>query len=213
MSLFNKVITKVFGKKSDKDLKKISPIIEDINKEFETLNHLTDQEIKDRFNKIKADLSDLVEKKNIELQESSVNSSEIEKNIIQLEKDFLDENMVKVFAIVKDVSRRLAGTNFKVMETEMTWNMVHYDVQLIGGIVMHQGKIAEMQTGEGKTLVATLPVYLNSLSGNGVHLVTVNDYLAKRDSAWMGPIYEFHGLSVDCVDYHKPNSNVFFMNF
>ena len=86
------------------------------------------------------------------------------------------------------------------------WDMVHYDVQLIGGIVMHQGKIAEMQTGEGKTLVATLPVYLNSLSGNGVHLVTVNDYLAKRDSAWMGPIFEFHGLSVDCIDYHKPNS-------
>jgi len=86
------------------------------------------------------------------------------------------------------------------------WDMIHYDVQLIGGIVMHQGKIAEMQTGEGKTLVATLPVYLNALTGNGVHLVTVNDYLAKRDSAWMGPIFQFHGLSVDCVDYYKPNS-------
>ncbi|MCH1518147.1 MAG: preprotein translocase subunit SecA [Flavobacteriaceae bacterium] len=86
------------------------------------------------------------------------------------------------------------------------WDMVHYDVQLIGGIAMHQGKIAEMQTGEGKTLVATLPVYLNALSGKGVHLVTVNDYLAKRDSAWMSPIFEFHGLSVDCIDYHQPNS-------
>ena len=88
----------------------------------------------------------------------------------------------------------------------ITWDMVHYDVQLIGGIAMHQGKIAEMQTGEGKTLVATLPVYLNALAGRGVHLVTVNDYLAKRDSAWMAPIFEFHGLSVDCIDYHKPNS-------
>ena len=88
----------------------------------------------------------------------------------------------------------------------VTWDMVHYDVQLVGGIVLHQGKIAEMQTGEGKTLVATLPVYLNALSGDGVHLVTVNDYLAKRDSAWMAPIFEFHGLSVDCIDYHKPNS-------
>ncbi|NJX15016.1 preprotein translocase subunit SecA [Tamlana crocina] len=88
----------------------------------------------------------------------------------------------------------------------ITWDMVHYDVQLIGGIAMHQGKIAEMQTGEGKTLVATLPVYLNALAGKGVHLVTVNDYLAKRDSAWMAPIFEFHGLSVDCIDYHKPNS-------
>ena len=88
----------------------------------------------------------------------------------------------------------------------ITWDMVHYDVQLIGGIALHQGKIAEMQTGEGKTLVATLPMYLNALSGRGVHLVTVNDYLAKRDSAWMAPIFEFHGLSVDCIDYHQPNS-------
>ncbi|WP_299549968.1 preprotein translocase subunit SecA [Seonamhaeicola sp.] len=88
----------------------------------------------------------------------------------------------------------------------ITWDMIHYDVQLIGGIALHQGKIAEMQTGEGKTLVATLPVYLNALSGKGVHLVTVNDYLAKRDSAWMAPIFEFHGLSVDCIDYHQPNS-------
>ena len=88
----------------------------------------------------------------------------------------------------------------------ITWDMVHYDVQLIGGIALHQGKIAEMQTGEGKTLVATLPVYLNALSGKGVHLVTVNDYLAKRDSAWMAPIFEFHGLSVDCIDHHQPNS-------
>lgn len=89
---------------------------------------------------------------------------------------------------------------------EVTWDMVHYDVQLIGGIALHQGKVAEMQTGEGKTLVATLPVYLNALAGNGVHLVTVNDYLAKRDSAWMAPIFEFHGLSVDCIDLHQPNS-------
>jgi preprotein translocase subunit SecA len=88
----------------------------------------------------------------------------------------------------------------------ITWDMVHYDVQLIGGVAMHQGKIAEMQTGEGKTLVATLPVYLNALTGKGVHLVTVNDYLAKRDSAWMAPIFQFHGLTVDCIDYHKPNS-------
>ncbi len=89
---------------------------------------------------------------------------------------------------------------------EVIWDMVHYDVQLVGGVALHQGKAAEMQTGEGKTLVATLPMYLNGLTGNGVHLVTVNDYLAKRDSAWMAPLFEFHGLSVDCIDYHKPNS-------
>ena len=90
---------------------------------------------------------------------------------------------------------------------EMTWDMVHYDVQLIGGIVLHQGKIAEMATGEGKTLVATLPVFLNALAGKGVHVVTVNDYLSKRDSEWMGPLYQFHGLSVDCIDKHQPNSD------
>jgi preprotein translocase subunit SecA len=89
----------------------------------------------------------------------------------------------------------------------VTWDMVHYDVQLIGGIMLHKGKIAEMATGEGKTLVATLPVYLNALSGEGVHVVTVNDYLARRDSEWMGPLYEFHGLRVDCIDKHQPNSN------
>ena len=89
---------------------------------------------------------------------------------------------------------------------QVTWDMIHYDVQLIGGVTLHQGKIAEMQTGEGKTLVATLPVFLNALTGKGVHLVTVNDYLAKRDSAWMAPMFEFHGLSVDCIDYHQPNS-------
>ena len=90
--------------------------------------------------------------------------------------------------------------------TDVTWDMIHYDVQLIGGVSLHKGRIAEMATGEGKTLVATLPVYLNALAGRGVHLVTVNDYLAKRDSEWMGPLYEFHGLKVDCIDKHQPNS-------
>ncbi len=90
---------------------------------------------------------------------------------------------------------------------EITWDMIHYDVQLIGGVALHKGKIAEMGTGEGKTVVATLPVFLNALAGRGVHIVTVNDYLSKRDSEWMGPIYEFHGLTVDCIDKHQPNSS------
>jgi len=97
-------------------------------------------------------------------------------------------------------------TSWDAAGTPVVWNMIHYDVQLVGGIGMHQGKIAEMHTGEGKTLVATLPMYLNALTGNGVHLVTVNDYLAKRDSAWMAPIFQFHGLTVDCIDYYQPNS-------
>ena len=108
--------------------------------------------------------------------------------------------------VTLDGDKAIWANSWDAAGKEVTWDMIHYDVQLIGGIAMHQGKIAEMQTGEGKTLVATLPVYLNALTGNGVHLVTVNDYLAKRDSAWMAPIFQFHGLTVDCIDYHRPNS-------
>tara|TARA_B000000557_G_scaffold131106_1_gene106225 strand:+ start:1321 stop:4362 length:3042 start_codon:yes stop_codon:yes gene_type:complete len=206
MSLFNKVITKVFGKKSDKDLKKIAPIISDINVEFDKLKNLSDQEIKDKFNSIKLTLKNLTDQKNKDLNASDLDSSEIEKKLIQLEKDYLNNHMVEVFAIVKDVSRRLEGTNFKVMETDMTWNMVHYDVQLIGGVVLHQGKISEMKTGEGKTLVSTLPIVLNAITNRGVHVVTVNDYLAQRDSEWMGLLYNFLGLSVGCLlDRMPPN--------
>ncbi len=115
---------------------------------------------------------------------------------LAVKKDFVDIHGDK--AVYKN--RWMAGGN------EIVWDMVHYDVQLMGGIVLHQGKIAEMATGEGKTLVATLPIFLNALAGKGVHLVTVNDYLAKRDAEWMGPIYEFHGLSIDCIDYHEPHS-------
>jgi preprotein translocase subunit SecA len=134
-------------------------------------------------------------------------------------KRFVNNTFIKVEASTFD--RELSGNkSYVTLEDDkaiwanswdaagkpITWDMVHYDVQLIGGIALHEGKIAEMQTGEGKTLVATLPMYLNALTGKGVHLVTVNDYLAKRDSAWMAPIFEFHGLSVDCIDYYKPNS-------
>ncbi|WP_088341840.1 preprotein translocase subunit SecA [Robiginitalea sediminis] len=109
--------------------------------------------------------------------------------------------------VTLDGDKAIWSNSWDAAGKPVTWDMVHYDVQLIGGIVLHQGKIAEMQTGEGKTLVATLPVYLNALAGHGVHLVTVNDYLAKRDSAWMGPLFEFHGMSVDCIDKHQPNSD------
>ena len=109
--------------------------------------------------------------------------------------------------IVLDGDKALWANSWDAAGKPILWDMVHYDVQLIGGSVLHQGKVAEMMTGEGKTLVSTLPVYLNALTGNGVHLVTVNDYLAKRDKAWMGPIFEFHGFSTDCIDYHQPNSD------
>src|SRR5574344_3022221 len=131
-----------------------------------------------------------------ENEEIIVTASDFDRKLASQGKDFLTIDGDK--AIWRN--HWLAGGN------EITWNMVHYDVQLFGGVVLHKGKIAEMATGEGKTLVATLPVFLNALSRNGVHVVTVNDYLARRDSEWMGPLYMFHGLSVDCIDKHQPNS-------
>ncbi len=120
--------------------------------------------------------------------------------------DFDRELAAKKDGITIDGSQAIWHNEWTAAGTKIQWNMVHYDVQLMGGAVLHKGNIAEMQTGEGKTLVATLPVYLNALAGKGVHVVTVNDYLAKRDSEWMGPLYQFHGLSVDCIDKHRPNS-------
>lgn len=131
-----------------------------------------------------------------------VNNSTLEVTASQFDREL---SATKEYVTLKD-DKAIWSNSWDAAGKEITWDMVHYDVQLIGGIALHQGKVAEMHTGEGKTLVATLPVYLNALTGNGVHLVTVNDYLAKRDSAWMAPIFQFHGLSVDCVDYHQPNS-------
>ncbi len=123
----------------------------------------------------------------------------------------LQQNLDRLFATQKDhVSisgdQVIYKNSWLAAGNMITWNMVHYDVQLIGGVVLHQGKIAEMATGEGKTLVATLPIYLNALPGFGVHVVTVNDYLAKSDAEWNAPIFEFLGLTVDCIDKHEPNS-------
>ena len=135
-------------------------------------------------------------------------------------KRFKDNTTIRVKATPKDLQlsaqkeyitiegdEALWANSWSAAGKQITWDMIHYDVQLIGGMVLHQGKVAEMQTGEGKTLVATLPLYLNALTGNGVHLVTVNDYLAKRDSAWKAPLFEFHGMTVDCIDLHQPNSD------
>jgi len=132
----------------------------------------------------------------------------VENKFIEVTANDFDKNLASIKSNVEIKGDKAIYCNQWMAGGNMiTWDMVHYDVQLIGGVVLHQGKISEMTTGEGKTLVATLPVFLNALSGRGVHLVTVNDYLAKRDSEWMGPIYEFHGLSVDCIDNHHPNSD------
>ena len=164
---------------------------------------------------------DALEKEAYEISEKTLNDilPDAFAVIKETAKRFKENNEIRVSATAKD--RELSATktyitldgdnavwanSWNAAGKEITWDMIHYDVQLIGGMVLHEGKIAEMQTGEGKTLVATLPLYLNALTGNGVHLVTVNDYLAKRDSTWKAPLFEFHGLTVECIDNYQPNS-------
>ncbi|MEY1638185.1 preprotein translocase subunit SecA [Tenuifilum osseticum] len=171
---------------------------ERVYKEVERLTKQIDDKIEEVLNQVLPDAFSIVKETARRFKENET----IEVTATQFDRDLAArKDFVTILgdkAIYKN--RWMAGGN------EIVWDMVHYDVQLIGGVVLHQGKIAEMATGEGKTLVATLPVFLNALAGKGVHVVTVNDYLARRDSEWMGPIYEFHGLSVDCIDKHQPNS-------
>ncbi len=199
MAIFEKIITSIFGTKSAKDLKLLGPIVKDINELYHTLSTLEDDELKSRFIAIKKSLQDLITKNKKVYFEQHKDDNKVDDLLYNDEKEFLDNHMVEVFAIVKESSRRLAGKKYNVMGQSMEWNMVHYDVQLIGGITLHQGKIAEMKTGEGKTLVSTLPIVLNALNGRGVHIVTVNDYLAQRDSEWMGVLFKYLGLSVGCI--------------
>ena len=249
----NKVLSKLFGNKSTRDMKLIQPLVEKVKEVYPAIAELDNDALRAKTKDLQATVQhsadDLKEK--IETLKGKIEETPIEDRVVifnqidKLEKEVLErfeEALVGVqaeaFAIVKETARRfteneeivvtatdfdreLAATkDFVTIDgdkavyhnhwiaggNDMKWNMVHYDVQLFGGVVLHQGKIAEMATGEGKTLVATLPVFLNALTGNGVHVVTVNDYLAKRDSEWMGPLYMFHGLSVDCIDKHQPNS-------
>ena len=171
---------------------------EDIYQEIDSLNDLVYESTQSVLNDLLPEAFAVVKetaKRFVENSEIAVTASGFDREI-SATKDY-----VKLSG-----DKALWQNSWDAVGKPITWDMVHYDVQLIGGVAMHQGKIAEMQTGEGKTLVATLPVYLNALTGKGVHLVTVNDYLAKRDSAWMAPIFQFHGLSIDCIDYYKPNS-------
>ncbi len=209
-----KLIKKIFGDKHEKDLKVIWPIVSEINDHYETIKNLTDDELinktKEFREKIQAHTE--VTRKNIDELKTRLQSDEdfdrnaaydelddLEEKLNDEYEEILDELLPEAYAVVKSTCKRLVGKSWTVAGNKLTWDMVPYDVQLIGGIVLHQGKIAEMGTGEGKTLVATLPMYLNSLTGRGVHLVTVNDYLAKRDSEWMGEIFRFHGLTVGVI--------------
>jgi preprotein translocase subunit SecA len=203
MSILSKVITTVFGKKSDKDLKKLSPIIGQINDVYVTFENLSDEQLKNKFSAIKDEFK-ILEDGFKDSYKGDRFSNDYVADLSTLSQNFLDDKMIEVFAIVKDASRRLVGTKFNMMGQGSVWDMVHYDVQLIGGVVLHQGKIAEMKTGEGKTLVSTLAIALNALTGRGVHVVTVNDYLAERDSQWMGHLFQFLGLSVGCILNQMP---------
>jgi preprotein translocase subunit SecA len=257
IGILNKTITKIFGSKSDKDLKVILPQVQRIKDEFSKLRDLSNDQLRAKTAEFKKTISDRLSDTRDEIsqleKETEENTEldlhrkeEIYKKVDQLKKEIknqtevvLNEILPEAFAVVKEVAQRFTqNSEIRAAATQLdrdltpvrnhmaihgdevvfqnswmaagnmvTWNMIHYDVQLIGGIVLHSGKISEMATGEGKTLVATLPIYLNALAGNGVHVVTVNDYLAKRDSEWNGPIFEFLGLTVDCIDKHEPNSD------
>ncbi len=249
------IIKKVFGSKSDRDMKQIRPILDKVLAVYGKIDSLSNDELRahaeglkvrireveapfeKRIGEIKAELeTDIPIKRKEEL---ATEADKLVKEEDEAIEKILLEILPEAFSIMKSTARRFAQNptvevtasefdrnlstshEFVSIEgdkavwqnhwiaggNEIVWDMVHYDVQLIGGIVLHQGKIAEMATGEGKTLVATLPVFLNALAGKGVHVVTVNDYLSKRDSEWMGPLYMFHGLSVDCIDKHEPNSD------
>ena len=252
---FNNFLKSLFGDKSNRDMKLIQPIVEKGKAAYPEIQKLSNDELRAKTKELQqyvqdsakeqkqqiAELKAKIENTPIDEREDIFNQiDKLEKEVLDLYEQALNEVLPTAFSIMKDTARRFAenedtivtATDFDrelasnpandfitidgdkaIYHNEWTaggnklkWNMVHYDVQLFGGIALHQGKIAEMATGEGKTLVATLPVFLNALTGNGVHMVTVNDYLAKRDSEWMGPLYMFNGLSVDCIDKHQPNS-------
>ena len=202
-----------FKNKIDSATKPINDKIEQLESEIEQANIDRKEDIYKEIDQFKDEA--------YQVSEEVLNDIQAEAFAVMKEtaKRFVNNSSLKVKATPFD--REMSTKEYVNLEGEdaiwnnswdaagkpITWDMVHYDVQLIGGSVLHQGKIAEMMTGEGKTLVATLPIYLNALTGNGVHVVTVNDYLAKRDAAWMGPIFEFHGLSIDCIDHHQPNSD------
>ena len=254
MSIVNSLLKVFLGDKSGKDLKKLTPLVNDINIEFDKLSAVSNDQLRNKTIEFKGIISEQtsdINKSILDLNKKISNETSntqkeilfkevetLESDLISKKAEILNDLLPQAFAVVKETAKRffeneeievttsdfdkeiaskksyvniksdksIWKNNWDAAGKNVVWDMIHYDVQLIGGIVLHQGRIGEMQTGEGKTLVSTLPIYLNALTGDGVHLVTVNDYLAKRDSAWMGPILEFHGLRIDCIDFHKPNS-------
>ena len=191
-------LTKIFGTKSEREIKKLWPEVEKVNEIYEGLSEKSDEELVERTREFQSRLKQIEEDVRGEFGDE-LDFDELEQEVHDAQQPVLDEIMYEAFAMVKETCRRLVGESWKITGQEIEWNMVPYDVQILGAIVLHQGRIAEMKTGEGKTLVATMPLYLNALTGRGVHLVTVNDYLARRDAQWMGKVYERLGLTIGSI--------------
>ncbi len=199
MPFLSSLIAKIFGTKRGRDLKAALPRVDLINDVFPSLADWPDEKFAERTEFFKGELAELKAEIRKEAAEAGWDKDLYKKNFREEIDNYLNEILPEVFAMVKETCRRLCGRSWDVVGFETKWEMVPYDVQLIGGMALHQGKIAEMATGEGKTLVATMPLILNALVGEGVHLVTVNDYLARRDSEWMGEVFRFLGLTIGCI--------------
>ncbi len=222
------LLSGVFGTRHERERKRVQPIVDEINEHYARLQTISDDELRGQTEKFRARIrevtsdietriAELKEKKRITADPAARDELDTELSGVDGRggaeaelrtaiADVLEELLPDAFATVREASRRLLGTTVMVTGQEMEWNMVPYDVQLMGGIQLHQGRIAEMATGEGKTLVATLPLYLNALPGKGAHLITVNSYLARRDSEWMGHVYKYLGLTVGCIDDTEPGT-------
>ena len=192
------VLSRLFGTKSDREIKKLSPTVTRINQLYESLSSKTDEDLITRTTELKEFVMNTRREKENSLSGDMDNKQRADE-LLKAEQGALSLIMEEAFAIVKETCRRMSGSSWRVSGQEISWEMIPYDVQLLGAITLHNGKVSEMKTGEGKTLVATMPIYLNALTGRGVHVITVNDYLAQRDAEWMGEVYKRLGLTVGFI--------------
>ena len=197
--MIQKLVKKIFGTRSDREIRQLFPLVDEINKLTESLKNKSDQELKDRSQELRAELIEDSRKAKEFASKEFSDKSEQAKYVLEQEHKKLEAILPEAFAMVKETCTRMCGSSWSVVGRELSWEMVPYDVQIVGGVILHRGNVAEMKTGEGKTLVAAFPIYLNALTGRGVHLITVNDYLAQRDAEWMGEIYKRLGLTVGYI--------------
>ena len=197
--MIQKFVKNIFGTRSDREVKQLYPIVENINQLSDSLKNKSDEELRERSLELRQDLISNRKKAEKNASNTFTDKDEKTKFILKAEHEKLEEILPEAFAMVKETCKRMCGSSWSVAGRDQTWEMIPYDVQIVGGIILHRGNVAEMKTGEGKTLVAAFPIYLNALTGRGVHLITVNDYLAQRDAEWMGEIYKRLGLSVGYI--------------